>query len=273
MSQRKRNSGAIRDLEFWINNGNPTFESLTVTGNAAVRGNLTVSGNIVVGGSLTAASLLVTGNAVVNGSLTVSGGITTNALTVTGNVAVNGNMTVSGTLTVEDSITMAGTQIRHPARFGPYSPTASSVELVTGIESWANGVDLTLINISTNGTSNPVLQLGTLTGLVTAGYLGSVNRNNDAAAVVAQNHDNGFKLGAILGAGLSLHGNVFLRRHGTVTSNTWVYSFVGGRSDATSGIHAGGHIVLPGPLVKLAVNTSTGTQVYDGGEIAGSYFY
>lgn len=308
MSQRKRNPGAIRDLESIINpltgditttgaitaasitvSGAGTFGSLLVTGAAVVNGSLTVSGGITtntltVTGSSILASLLVTGNATINGSLTVSGGITTNtlavtgaaslgSLTVTGNTALNGDVTVSGTLTVEDSITMAGTQIRHPVQFGPFTLTASTVSLVTDLPNWQNEISMTVINLSLNGTSIPILQFWTGTGLVTSGYLGAIIRAVDASATVGENHTNGFRLAPSTASGMLLNGRIHLQRHGTATSNTWGYAFTAGRSDSQITVQGGGHIALPGPLTKLSVNTATGTQVYDNGEIAGFYRY
>lgn len=217
MAQRKRNPGAIRDLESIVN---------PVTGD----------------------------------------------ITTTGNITAN-NVTVCGALTVEDSITMAGTQIRHPVQFGPYSPTASSVQLITSIASWANEVSLSTINLSLNGPGAPMLQLWTLTGVVTAGYFGGVARENDAAAVEAENFSNGFKMAPSLGSGFALHVGVTLRRHGTVTSNTWHYTVLGGRTDEAGALNGGGYVVLPGALVGLSVNTATGTRVYDNGEISGFYRY
>lgn len=218
MSQRKRNPGAIRDLESIVN---------PLTGD----------------------------------------------ITTTGSVTVGGNVTVSGTLTVEDSITMAGTQIRHPVQFGPYTLTASAVSLVTDIATWANRIDLSVIKVSMSGTSAPILQFWTGTGLVTAGYIGGAARTNDAAATVGNNHSNGFLLAPTIASGGVLHGHVTLQRHGTPTSNTWEFSFAGGRSDVAGSGHGGGYIVLPSALTKLSVGTVTGTQFYVNGEIAGRYIY
>ncbi len=233
VAQKKRNPGAIRDLESWINNGNPTFESVTVTG------------NVVVNGSGTFGSLLVTGNAVVNGNLTVTG-----------------------------NITIAGTQLRNPVQFGPYTTTASSVSLVTDIATWANDINMTVVNISLNGTGSPILQAWTGTGLVTAGYTGGISRSNDGAAITAELHSNGFRISPTMAGTAIINGQIRLQRHGTVTSNTWGYTFLGGRhGDTPGGVHGGGHIVLPSALVKLSVGTATGTLVYDSGEVAGRYVY
>jgi hypothetical protein len=240
MSQRKRNPGAIRDLESIVN---------------------PATGDITTTGSITAASLTVTGNTAMNGNATVSG-----TLTVGGSQTVNGNLTVTG------SITMAGTQIRHPVQFGPYLPTASSVQLVTDIASWPNKIEMTVNGISLNGTCTPILQLKTSTGTVTSGYLGSLVRI--ASGVVdIENHSNGFKFAIALTAAGSLRGMLGLQRHGTATSNIWGFTAVLGRSDTIINYFGGGTISLPGPLTGFELNTATGTQVYDAGEIAGFYRY
>lgn len=203
MGQRKRNPGAIRDLEFWINNGNPSFESLTVSG----------------------------------------------------------------------GITMAGTQIRHPVQFGPYTLTSSSVSLVTDVATWANNIDLSIINVSTNGSSNPILLLGTLTGLVTAGYIGGTTKIFDGSTASSESYSNGFKLSVGHTSAIIMHGHIFLSRHGTATSNTWAFSINAGRSDFAGSMFGGGHIVLPGVLTGMAMRTATGTVIFDNGEVAGFYRY
>lgn len=173
------------------------------------------------------------------------------------------------------TITMQGTQIRHPVQFGPYTMTASVVQLITDIASWANEIGLTIINVSTNGASPPILQLWTLTGVVTSGYLGAAVRmaNATASSVSVENHSNGFKVSVDHSAARVFSGNITLRRHGTATSNTWVFSHNFGRSDSAAILSGGGHIVLPGALVKLSFGTVTGTDVYDSGEVAGFYRY
>lgn len=219
MAQRKRNPGAIRDLE-----------------------------------------------SIVNPS--------TGDITTTGNITVN-NATVCGALSAEDSITLAGTQIRHPVQFGPFAlASASSVSLVTDLPSWQNEVHITFVEMSTNGTAPPMIRLGTLTGLVTAGYEGSVVRFVDAAAVAATANSGGFRLSAAHSNTVAIHGRASLYRHGTPTSNIWEMDYVAGRGSG-AGIIAGGYISLPGPLTSIVLTTTTGTatEVYDAGTAAGRYKY
>jgi hypothetical protein len=220
MAQRKRNPGAIRDLESIVNPG-------------------------------------------------------TGDITTTGSITVN-NATVCGSLTVEDSITLAGTQIRHPGQFGPITLASTAVSLITGLPTWQNRIDMTVINMSTNGAAAPILQLGTLTGLVTAGYVGSAVRTTDASSNVGSMHAAGFRLNANPHtAAQNIMGHIALQKHGTATSNTWEFTFLSARDDQASTIQAGGYVTLPGPLTGLSVRTTTGTATegYDNGEIAGRYIY
>jgi hypothetical protein len=228
MAQRKRNPGAIRDLESIVN---PGTGDITTTGNATV-----------------------------------------NNLTVCGDASVEGNLTVSG------SITMQGVQLRHPVQFGPVLLVSGSaaIPLITGLPTWQSRIDMTVINMSTNGAAAPILQLGTLTGLVTAGYVGSAVRTTDASSNVGSMHAAGFRLNANPHtAAQNIMGHIALQKHGTATSNTWEFTFLSARDDQASTIQAGGYVTLPGPLTGLSVRTTTGTATegYDNGEIAGRYIY
>lgn len=170
---------------------------------------------------------------------------------------------------------MAGQQIRHPVQFGPFSLTASSVSLVTDVPAWANRFDISVVDMSTGGGAPPIVQFGTLTGLVTAGYVGGLSRTADAAAIAGVNFANGFRLSVNHASTFVIHGHIVLQRHGTATSNTWEFNFVAGRTDIAASIQAGGHVVLPGPLTTVILKTTTGTatEAFDGGSAAGRYIY
>jgi hypothetical protein len=220
MAQRKRNPGAIRDLESIVN---------PATGD----------------------------------------------ITTTGNITVN-NATVCGALTVEDSITMAGTQIRHPVRFGPISlATNAVVPLTTSVESWAGNIDLTVVDMSTSTVAPPILQLGTLTGLVTSGYGGGISKLSVGSTVTGIANDNGFRLSVGHSATRVIQAQLSLIKHGTATSNTWSIAMKGGMDDLIGSFDMGGSVTLPGALTTLSLRTTSGTatEVYDGGTVAGVIRY
>lgn len=169
-------------------------------------------------------------------------------------------------------ITMNGTQIRHPVQFGPVLfGTSSAVYLITDIATWANEIDVIVINMSPAGAAPPLFVLGTLTGLVTAGYLGAVTREVDAVAIGGVNHSNAFRLNSNTASGHIIDGHIHLQRHGTATSNIWGFSWVAGRQDVAGTHHAAGHISLPGPLTTLAFLCTS--SAFDSGEASGRYKY
>lgn len=240
MAQRKRNPGAIRDLESIVN---------PVTGDITA-GSITTTSNVLVGGNLT-----VCGDASVEGNMTVSG-----------------NHTVGGIQTA-NSIVMNGTNIRHPVRFGAVSLANAVVALTTSVEAWANNIDVTIVDLSTTTVAPPILQFGTLTGLVTSGYGGAISKTTAGGTVTGIANDNGFRLSVGHAAARSIQGQLSIIRHGT--GHTWSVAMKGAVDDQLSSIDMGGNIVLPGDLTTLSLRTTSGTatEVYDGGSVAGVIRY
>ena len=140
--------------------------------------------------------------------------------------------------------------------------TSGTAILFSGIPSWVKKVTLMLHNVSTNGTDNLAVTLGTSGGLVTSGYggnstsLGTSSLSNTSLStyINVRNQNNASSLTC-----------------GTVTftlvgSNIW--TFFGGVADAgtTGGCLVEGSVSLGGTLTQLNVGL-TGSNTFDNGTI------
>lgn len=140
--------------------------------------------------------------------------------------------------------------------------TASSTSVdFTGIPSWAKRITLGFSNLSTNGTSNMIAQLGISSGVTTSGYLASTGQGGVGAVAFT----NGFGLSVSTSAATTIHGlGVFMN----MGSNMWVYSMSGAFSNAAAVINGGGLITLSGSLDRLRVTTVAGTDTFDTGTLS-----
>ena len=147
------------------------------------------------------------------------------------------------------------------------STSGTSIDF-TGIPSWVKRITVMFQGVSTNGSSQVIIRLGTSSGFVsTAGaYLGSAD---DAAAAISPNSmSTGFTFEDTSEVST-------LVRHGLATlcnlsGNNWVYSFIGGRSDAAGLLFGGGSISaasLGGTLDRIRITTVNGTDTFDAGSI------
>jgi hypothetical protein len=120
-----------------------------------------------------------------------------------------------------------------------------------------------LSGVSTNGTGQIVVQLGTSSGYTTSGYLSGVDTT--VAGVAAEVITNGF---AFLRSATSSAANI-LQGQAIITSlgaNTWVSSQLTARTN-TAGIGIGaGSIALSGSLDRIRLYID-GTQFFDAGTI------
>lgn len=164
----------------------------------------------------------------------------------TGTVAVNG---VSGTL-------VSGTAVA--------STSGTSIDF-TGIPSWAKRITVMYSGLSSNGTSDFLIRLGTSGGIVSSGYLGSSMLTGTGAASALYTTGFGINQNA-QGASFVGHGIMTICLL-DVTSNRWVASGTMGESDAARGCYTGGSVALSGTLDRVRITTVNGTDTFDAGSI------
>jgi hypothetical protein len=125
------------------------------------------------------------------------------------------------------------------------------------------------MGVSTSGTSNIIVQLGTAGGLEITGYLGAGGQTSSAASTVA-NGTTGFLIEGTVAAGNVIHGSMTISL-GDPTTNTWVAATSLGRSDAALMGCAGGSKSLAAEVDRVRVTTIGGVTTFDLGKININY--
>ena len=228
----------------------------------------------------------VTGNATVGGTLDVTGASTLAGGATIGGVAAvavapgtNGNvLTSNGTIWTSAAPTSGGApsaigQIPFSTNGSTYAATQKIVQGTTvastsgvnidftSIPSWVKRITVMLNNVSTNGTSALVCQIGTSGGIANSGY--NSGASNIATTVTSTAYANGFGLNSGSVASESLSGVITIAYMG---SNLWacgssiVSSFPGTRV-------GGGSVTLSGTLDRVRIATNNGTDTFDAGSI------
>jgi hypothetical protein len=163
------------------------------------------------------------------------------------------NGATAGTTEFADNI-VSGTAVA--------STSGTSIDF-TGIPSWVKRITVMFSGVSTNGTSNPIIQIGA--GSVDAtGYasgLGFANVSGSQAGPTT----TGFVWGGSVATNL-IYANATIN---LVGSSLWVYSLAGylNSSGNAYGISAGGSKTLSGTLDRVRITTVNGTDTFDAGTI------
>jgi hypothetical protein len=158
--------------------------------------------------------------------------------------------TIGGTPVMSASVITSGT--------AQASTSGTSIDF-TGIPSWVKRITVMFNGVSTNGTSNLLVQIGS-TSFTTSGYLGS---SSDGPSLTATLFTSGFGIRTGSAAAV-VHGTVVIS---IVTGNTWVAAGTLARSDGAAFISTAGTITLSGTLDRLRITTVNGTDAFDAGSI------
>lgn len=175
------------------------------------------------------------------------------------------NSIVAGDIT-SAAVTPAKLSQPFTLRTAQNSTSGTSIDF-TGIPSWAKRVTVLINGVSTNGTSNLIIQLGTSSGFQTSSYGGSAMVSQ--AGIIG---NTAFSTGFLIDA-TTLAADV---RSGVVSIN-----LVGGDVWAAAGNVSlvgaartscfSGTIGLSGTLTQVRVTTVSGTDDFDAGSINISY--
>lgn len=144
--------------------------------------------------------------------------------------------------------------------------TSGTAVNFTSLPSGTRRLTLMLKGVSTNGSSNLILQLGDSAGGVqTSNYLGTCNNSSTAL-----NSSSGFLLTVSIGSANVMHGKVTIELE---SGQTWICTSTIGFSDSagSSNISAGSYTLTTGPLDRVRLTTVNGTDAFDAGAINISY--
>lgn len=207
-----------------------------------------------------ASTLDLSGKTVTLPAASVTASNLAGTLDLTGKVVVLPNGATGVTASPDDSsakiATTAYVDTASRIRFGVAQLGGSAVDF-TGIPAAAKRVTIMFGGVSTNGSSDFLIQIGPASAVETSGYEGSAELGGTTAASTA-----GF---IVRNAGApSLHSGLVTLLN--LTGNRWVASGVVRNSTATStgGTH-GGQKILAAPLERLRLTTVGGVDVFDNG--------
>lgn len=192
-------------------------------------------------------SSLAQGYIKVNGSTAAT--LTTSGITanLTGNVT--GSLTAGGSLTLATAQTASGTAVDF-----------------TGIPSWVKRITVMFNGISTTGSSDYLLRVGS-GSFLTTGYVSSAT-SASSAGTQAGSLTSGIAITIVQISSSSISGVAVLNN---INANNWVSSSILTRADAVSFTGSGISPALSGALDRIRVTTVNGTDTFDAGTINISY--
>jgi hypothetical protein len=154
-------------------------------------------------------------------------------------------------------------KLSQPFTLGTAQATTSGTSIdFTGIPSWVKRITLMLNEVSTNGTSPVILQLGDSGGVEITGYLGS------ATEVKGTPDSDLFTTGfGVLQTPSANDLSYGIATIVNLSSNIWVYSFTGGCSNAAQTYIGGGSKTLSATLDRLRLTTVGGVNAFDAGSV------
>jgi hypothetical protein len=141
------------------------------------------------------------------------------------------------------------------------STSGTSIDF-TSLPTWVKRITMILNGVSTNGSSNWILQLGS--GSITStGYLGAGARFTNSSAVIIAAYTSGIGIN-IDNAAAVLQGAFTITLLG---SNKWSITGLFSRPASDSIFNAIGTIDLAGVLDRVRLTAVNGTDTFDAGSI------
>lgn len=159
----------------------------------------------------------------------------------------------------------AGSVLTH----GTLVATTSGTSIdFTGIPSWVKGITVVLNQVSTNGTSPMMLQLGTASSFEATGYITSVGIiENNGTTQVTLPYTTGVGLTVVNIAASTYSGNTTLTLQDSST-NFWSNLGTVYTSQTTATLHiGGGGKSLASTLTRIRLTTVGGTNTFDAGSV------
>jgi hypothetical protein len=140
------------------------------------------------------------------------------------------------------------------------TPSAVTFTDFTGIPSWVKRITVVFNEISTNGSSGTLIQLGTSGGVVSSGYLST--SVGAASAPGVSNYTAGFGLRND-SASYVMSGHMVITN---ISGNIWISSHITKVGTAVCPV-GGGSVTLGGTLNQIRFITANNTDTFDAGSI------
>lgn len=178
-------------------------------------------------------------------------GDTSGTVTVAAPAVAGTNTLTLQAATATNSVNILGTAVA--------STSGASIDF-TGLPSWVKKITVMFNGVSTNGTSNILLQLGDVGGVENTGYTSRSQTTGSSATSTA-----GFILTVSLSTSAdTFNGAVFLN---FLSSNTWTESAIINHTGQNVLPYSAGVKTLSDTLTQVRITTVNGTDTFDAGTI------
>ena len=186
----------------------------------------------------------------------------------------------SGSITVSAPAVAGSNTLSLPAETGTLAPIVSGTAVAstsgtsidfTGIPSWVKRVTINFQGVSTNGTAEPLIQIGTSGGIQNTTYLGA-----STFLAVGSMGARPYSTGPASSAGYawfnSASASQLLNGSATLTilnssNGTWSLNGMLGDSQGNFMVISAGSKTLSGTLDRVRITTTNGTDTFDAGTI------
>jgi hypothetical protein len=141
------------------------------------------------------------------------------------------------------------------------STSGTSIDF-TGLPSWVKRITVMFSGVSTNGTSNLQIQVGTSGSITTSGYVGAVSNQAGTAA----NNSTGFQVANTVTAADVYWGHVVLTKTGANATQVSETSILA-NSNAANARYSAGAVTPANSIDTVRITTVNGTNTFDAGSI------
>jgi len=141
------------------------------------------------------------------------------------------------------------------------STSGTSIDF-TSIPSWVKRITVIFNGVSTSGTSDILIRIGS-GSVETTGYASSSMAIS--GSVAGSTNTTGFNIGgSYLASAAILQGQVVIS---TIGSNQWTAAGILGRSDTAYAYNCNGSKTASGVIDRVRITTNNGTDTFDAGSI------
>jgi hypothetical protein len=195
-------------------------------------------------------------------------------------ISLEGNVSGSGTLTISAPNTNSNFTLSLPQGTGTFvasgvnssivsgtaqaSTSGTSIDF-TGIPSWVKRITVMFSGVSTNGSSNLLVQLGDSGGVENTGYASGAGIMINAAGSATLNSTAGFIV--VTGSATNINHALMTISIVDSSTNTWASGCSFALSNAAVAGSSSGNKSLSATLDRIRITTVNGTDTFDAGSI------
>jgi hypothetical protein len=190
-------------------------------------------------------------------SSVVISGDTSGAVTLSAPAVAGTNTLTLQAATATSAVNTRGTAVA--------STSGTSIDF-TGLPDWVKRITVMFNGVSTNGSSNILVQLGDSGGVEATSYISVSGYSGGTNSAGATNATTGFVVNVGGAATTTFYGalTLFLQ-----TGTTWIGSHTFGITQGATyfSVHGGGSKALSDTLDRVRITTVNGTDTFDAGSI------